>query len=879
MQGFTFGDQHTDGTSQTGSVRRVPGSIARDIAEEAFSHTVSMEMGTAEDVLRDWKTHPRLTLEWGHLQLLKGMLNGAGDSFQTGITFYILAAENAEGIETIHQSGSPQDEISPLDVWAKTTSQQWCRTDTSSPVKSTPLRALSSSRCCCFDDTPKRRVSKCPHDDAAERILSETVNQKLSQDTLRDAIVNQSHFTLDGSKEAARVEDLSNSISTTFLSDCETTLTTKDKELTILSAEGRILAALLQLKSLEYKAAATNLRLAWAAIQPLRNLLLQQIKTGIDSGLAEYIEDDIKLIVGIVQCAAVEFPDGLRKALGSIASLAPKGGPEEGEAQYLLELFSSGSHRALHSGIAMVIRELSRPSKGTVSDEDQVLQALLLRHPNSTLFHIMCSLQRRRHGDPQGAFDALEAAKRSWLNPGVSWTAGRIANSKLPALLTMVAADTNFAALQYKEASRLYRQVIDQATITGMPFEFHGRAALRLAGAMTMMGLQKWPSEPWSNADEWTLKTVIAAQSNRQEEETIASVAARYAHHSYLRPLLPFWLLFLMGDLEALGPTQQVEIERLLLKLAHRNPAPPPVEDFLAFSEGRALHRLLLGAAIRDKDPEMAKQLWTTTLLDSNVPNTSIAIAYTQCLLAEEEIKIPHRRHLGIRMLVDGSQLAGDYSTELRLRFGAGLQSVPLEDLVGLLPQSWIIVLGSLDNQSEIETEHGTSQQSQNANIPIHRQPSGATASLWLGPVMKQRDAMKGMVSTMLGKLQDTSILKWKTPPETDCNPLEGATSVMAWSKSQSRRSSRRDSRRDSRISSRDSRRSSKDSRRSSKDSIRRETRRDSRRDSRISERRLSRSSRRNSTITTRRRSVSKQLKLPDHSTTTLLEAVQDALE
>ena len=776
----------------------------RALAEECFVHTIRTELGEADRLCCEetGRQHPRMLLEAGHVSLMRAVLNSDVAQHIHAIDTYVAAADMALGFQTIvlnKRRQQPSSFSQRWAVWAAASVTQIAGTP-SPHRKHTPLKALSPIRPCpCqrADEEEEEVVSRSEpikpidaallqlkHLQETEDAREETQFAETLQDTVdpydmtqdntltATASVERGTINMRWTQDAIILSDTIEEASSPALPTVEDML---DIENSVVAAEAYTLAALLQLKALRYVEAGKNLRKAWETYQPLQQAVREH-------KLPQFLEDDVKLGVGMILASAVELPDGLRKVLGSVGSLATP----PSESDWLVEVFSRGGHRSLHAGIVIVLRQLSKPrshieDSNVAAIEAQVLQALLLRHPNSVILHLMCSLQRRRYGDPRGALDAVAAAKRAWTLPSSAWSAGRQPNSSIPPAVTMANADAHLASLQYKEAARLYRSVIDAGTVAGEQLAFQGSAAIRLAGAMTFLGLQKWPSKPWGNADEWILRSVVAARSDRQDEEAVGAVAARFSHHSHLRPLLPFWLLFIMGDLEALGPQQQTEVITLLERLGKGNPSRPPKEDFMAYAEGRGLHRLLLGAALRTKDPIRAKELWCETLTDRNIPNESIAIAYTQCLMGEEEVKVPHRMELGVRMLIKGSGLPGDGTPFLRMRYGSTMQSLPWKCLEGQLPLAWAIVLRLPDEEEDAPSEYSLgSDEAENSKRNL------TSTSQWLQPVMKKRVETIEMVNSMLGKL-NTSVsapsslrgnMAWKRPVDS-----MAANTSQTWSR------------------------------------------------------------------------------------------------
>ena len=809
-------------SSANGSLR----DELRAAAAECFKYTMRTELGRAEALCDEWcGHHPRMVIEWGHVNLARAVLDGDASKDATAIDIYLSAAEAAEGVQqvTVKKKSAVSDFTQRWSVWASASaaaiggraSPRAERTAAWRPLKPLPV------------------ISPCPHlreeaRAAEEEVVSRTGGDGTQQPSSQEAAVTRKASRY--SSEAQTSVDWDNCGGTTdtdgeyeeeevgpesgasaqmvskwtaeavALSDAvdgrlsersaasESTVpgNGKDQEMVLLAAEARTLAALLMLKCNRYIDAGANLHLAWVAYQPFRRL----VRAG-GGGLPGHLADDVRVGVGLILATAVELPDGLRKVLGTAAPLAPT----PAEEAWLLDVFTRGGPRALHAGACLVLRQLARPRSlladgSAAAAEDQVLRALLLGHPNSVLLHLVCSTQRRRHADPRGALDAVAAARRAWSSPSSVWHAGRALKAPVPAAVTMAAADAHFGALQYQEAAKAYRATLDIGIVQGESLTFQGRAAIRLAGAMTMLGMQRWASEPWGFADEWILRSVSSARSDRQEEEAAASVAARFSHHSYLRPLLPFWLLFLMGDLETCGTPQRRTLVALLERLATNNPSRPPKEDFMAFAEGRAMHRLLLGAAVRGAEPARARELWTETLVDGRVPSSSVSLAYTQCLLGEEEVKTPHRVDLGVRMLIKGSQLPGDKSPQLRLRYGAALQALPWEYLAGLVPLAWSVVLRTQDDADADESARDT-QASQSA-ADMRRAGSSYTQQ-WLKPVMQKRSETIDMVNTLLGRLNTTvnapaslagsvnqpvPMMAWRRPPE-----LTTAGARDAWSR------------------------------------------------------------------------------------------------
>eukprot|EP01065_Artemidia_motanka_P050538 TRINITY_DN8670_c0_g2_i1.p1 TRINITY_DN8670_c0_g2~~TRINITY_DN8670_c0_g2_i1.p1 ORF type:complete len:831 (+),score=232.76 TRINITY_DN8670_c0_g2_i1:56-2548(+) len=455
----------------------------------------------------------------------------------------------------------------------------------------------------------------------------------------------------------------------------------------VLCAEALTLAAALQLTASEHVQAAANLRRAWHMLQPLREAVH-------DDTLNPFLAEDVRFAVGVFQALTPELPDGLRKVLAGVAPIAPKGD----ESRWLIEVFAACGKRSTHAGAALVWQQLVRPGGEGLGKESeaQVLQALVLRHPQSVLLHLAVSVQRRRHGDACGALDAVAAARRMWEHPR-SRCAGRPKGSPLPPLLLLLIGDAHFSSLDYRAASRYYRKLLDIAAVSGEQLDCQGRASVRLAAVMTQMKKCSWPGQQWGTADEWLHRAVVLARTNRREEEAAAGVAARFGHLSQLRPLLGYWQLFLMGDLECMGPVQRAEVVAGLRSLARGNPGPPPAEDHLAYAEGQALQRLLLGAAMHSEQPEEATALWRRTLLDPSLPDTSVAVAYIQCLLGEMEARIGTRESLqrAAKLLTSGAQLPGDRSTQLRVRYGEALRQLPPGLVDGMLPFGWASLVGA----------------------------------------------------------------------------------------------------------------------------------------------------------------------------------------
>ncbi|KAJ9450684.1 Protein of unknown function (DUF3808) [Diplonema papillatum] len=763
---------------------------ARDAAADMFECITATQLGAADRLGRAWRTkHPRVLIEYAHLQLVNGLLSGSHDAYTKPIALYLAAADWADGIETVLPDSEAADEAAPWHVWARATARRVagtaCRTDASSGLAVSGINNNSNNNNPANGTPGRKRAAtspwkpltafEAPAPDARSAEEEDVVVARWGGDTgvsrppprslqLRDPPSPHTpsggcHAGLAGTAQTTPLGSASGGALDSYFGGSgaqegtpatssspapQARLTARrcvEMEMAALSAFARTLAALLLLRSSRYAAAGPPLERAWAACQPLR----QAVHAG---GVPRHLEEDVMLSVATLQMCAVEYPDGLRRVLGSIAPLAHMGG----EGEWMMHIFGTSGHRSLHAGIALVLNRVNHPGladtdRPTVQAEGQALQALLLRYPGSPILHILSSFQRRRHGDGRGALDAIAAAKAAWVDsdPSVS---GRASNGKLPPALVMAEADANYAALRHREAAKGYRRVLDVSIVTGQPLEFLGRASLRLAGAMTLFGLQKWPGDPWGQADEWILHAVVAARTDRREEETVAGAAARFSSQAHLRPLLPFWLLFQMGDLEVLGGPERSEATALLAALAHGNPAAPPQEDFLAYAEGRALWRLLFGAAVRRTEPERAKALWRKTLNDPTLKNDSVALAYSQCLLGEEELRVRHRSQLAVRMLLTGSELLGDRSHYLRTRYGAALQSLD-EAYVDELPGCWAILFNQPQRVLEEESVQYTPVLQ---GVPVPRMTP--SASDWLGPVMEQRKETKGMVEATVSKLR-----------------------------------------------------------------------------------------------------------------------------
>eukprot|EP01062_Namystynia_karyoxenos_P056289 TRINITY_DN47251_c0_g1_i1.p1 TRINITY_DN47251_c0_g1~~TRINITY_DN47251_c0_g1_i1.p1 ORF type:complete len:766 (+),score=222.87 TRINITY_DN47251_c0_g1_i1:81-2300(+) len=709
-------------------------STARELAEQAMVSTLRAEFGRAEELLCNTHgLHPRLALEWAHLHLVRAVFAAAPDGLERASRCYLQAAALAEDDAPPPPSVDSKDSsaLDPWALWARASAAEiadcappprggwarhpdpdgcWSPLWASRRAAAAARRAPDGTR-----DTLTGSTAGAPGlGGTSPDATAEWCHPVASCRTLSSAEDGEDASMSEGARSAgsdaapigsARTPSEESGASgeppeTLFGPPTAPGMAATAEFRTVrfwgsgepmdaaavsarsLRAEALTLAAALQMMSAEHSEAACNLRTAWGIFQPLR----EGVSIGALEGPAA---EDVRVGVGVFFALVPEFPDGLRRVLSGVAPLVSS--PEED--RWLIKVFAAGGKRAQHAGAALVWRQLSRPSVDAqlAKEEAQVLQALLLRHPQSVLLHLAVSLQRRRHGDACGALDAAAAARRTWEHPK-GRGAGRPRLSALPPLLLLLSGDACFAALRYKHAAQYYRKLIDIAAITGEHLECQGRVCLRLAGVMTFMGLQRWPGQPWGTADEWLLRAVALARANRREEEEAACVAARFAHLSQLRPLLGYWQLFLMGDLEQLGSAQLAQVVKGLQELGRGNPGRPPAEDHLAYAEGQALHRLLLGAAICRGDPAAARELWRQALVDARLGDDSVAMAYTQLLMGELDTRQgdPDAQDRAARLLICGAELPGDRSTHLRIRYSEALRALPAEARLRYLPASGV---------------------------------------------------------------------------------------------------------------------------------------------------------------------------------------------
>eukprot|EP01060_Flectonema_neradi_P034325 TRINITY_DN5994_c0_g1_i1.p1 TRINITY_DN5994_c0_g1~~TRINITY_DN5994_c0_g1_i1.p1 ORF type:complete len:590 (+),score=113.24 TRINITY_DN5994_c0_g1_i1:409-2178(+) len=371
-------------------------------------------------------THPRYSVEWAFLHLIRDLMRSDTSSKETALTLF----QNADRLAFAQRNGQgataaeapPPDEDEPDDA-DQTAILEAAAEDGENEKKSSSSKFLQrgwkalgsiGSMGAQAIKTATGKANKLPEDPAA-------LNWKL---------------------------------------ECD-----------VIYADAMLVRSICQLRMNAYLKGAVNIRKTWGYYQSLLKALELR-----GSDINDVVRDNIKYGVGVFYVFLTLVPSGLMKVLSAIGFIRDS---ELGE-QYLMQVFDNGGVRAPFAALVLLTYYLFIPTGlADVSDTLRKAKALLDRtnatYPSNSYFNGYTNFYHRKRGEPEEGLIAIGKAIEN-------------SHTGSPVLLRYLQADTLFMAMRWKEAVEAYESLWSDIKTQDLPFEYSGQLVMTMAAGYMMLG-------------------------------------------------------------------------------------------------------------------------------------------------------------------------------------------------------------------------------------------------------------------------------------------------------------------------------------------------------------------------------------------------------
>jgi len=421
---------------------------------------------------------------------------------------------------------------------------------------------------------------------------------------------------------------------------------TSKLECDVIYADAMLARSITQLALNSYVKGGINLRKTWGSYYNL----LKEVENDKSGTIPKELAMNIKYGCGVFYAYLALVPAGLMRLLSAIGFISDK---ELGE-EYLTEVLQSGTIRAPWAGLILLTLYLFLPTglgnvDETLKKTKDILDYMNEQFPNNCYFWSYLNFYHRKRGETKEAVEAVNKALDNCK-----------AANRVPLLMKYVRADTLYMDLQFTDARKAYKSVLDSLDETGETFAYTGQVCLSLAACYVMLG-------DFDSAFQWVKRVQSMYNPKSKNDANSPKFAARVIYEPRLLPLIGVYILYINRDLAHMQPTKVVELNKCMDQVMDgKDLTNPEVKGMYLLFQG-VMHRC------KKEDDEARTVLGQVLDLEKKMGSDTVVLPYAYYEFGEMEyrsgnlLEAKKRFEKGMSLRGDGHEtLANRYTIAMK---------------------------------------------------------------------------------------------------------------------------------------------------------------------------------------------------------------------